>query len=61
MAGKVAQWGKAPSDKPEEPSSVPGIHTVKGENQLLNVFLSCPRTNHDVCALTHTQTKQVKV
>lgn len=45
-AGEMAQWVEAFVDKPEDLSSMPGNHAVKGENQLLQVVF------------IHTQYKQ---
>lgn len=48
----MAQWVKALDAKPDDLSSVPGIHIIEGENQLLEVVLWLP---HVYCGM-HTPT-----
>ena len=38
VAGWIFQWVKD-TVTPDDPSSIPGIHIVEGENQLLKVVL----------------------
>lgn len=37
--GKMAPWVKALAVKPTDLTSIPGTHTVEGQNQLLQVVL----------------------
>lgn len=40
-AGKMTQWVKVPATKPNDLSSIPGIHTVKGESCDYPLTSSC--------------------
>lgn len=51
--------GSAPITKPEELSSVPWIHIVEGENELLKIVLrKCTRLH--TCTHTHLNLKQTQ-
>lgn len=45
---------------PDDPSSIPGNHVVKGENQLPQVVLQLPHTHTHTQVCTHT-THKIKI
>ena len=55
-ADRTAQKVKVPASKPDDPSSNPGVHWMKGKNQFLHIYPLTPHMYYSTYMNTHTHT-----